>query len=81
MKGAFLKTHVLLLCCFGPAVTKTGDKYFAGAYSRTNNTAEPTATCDFLLWLGSKQYFIEDDAPVFVHTDSKYLLGMIFGKF
>ena len=69
----------------GPVVTDQMDTRFVGARRLTNNTGELSAVIEFLLWAlaetDSCQNHILLDAPIVVHTDSTYVLGILVGKF
>ena len=75
---------------YGPVVDKQ-HPMFIGSERWTNNTAEMSAAVEFLLWLLSNT---ESPNPVIVpytstsltatvilHTDSRYVMGIVLGKF
>ena len=73
------------ITAFGPVITDRRGPLFLGAERLTNNTAEVSAVIEFLLWVLSETDNVDDhiflDAPIVLHTDSTYVLGILSGKF
>ena len=70
-----------ILEAFGPVIVEKAASNFIGATRLSNNTGELSAVVEALLWLLSSSDFFSQGTPVVIHTDSKYVLGILTGKF
>ena len=72
---------VLTAC--GPVRLEHDHRLFIGARKLSNNTGELSAVVEALLWLLAECEAAEmlSDLPAVLHTDSKYVIGILTKKF
>jgi len=75
----------VLAKAFGPTVVEQGTNYWVGAQKRSNNTSELSAAIEALLYISGQDSeehpALPRDGRLVWWTDSKYVLGLIQGKF
>ena len=76
---------VPIVSACGPVDVESKSSMFLGAERWTNNTAELSAAAEFLLWLIAQaenpELGIKDDSTVVLHSDSRYVIGLVTGRF
>lgn len=75
----------LLVGALGPVFTRPTCKFYIGSKHRTNNTAELSAFIEAMLFMlghaGPQDAYFTENSSVHLHTDSKYVKGLVEHKF